>query len=96
MTEKMISKLEDSVAEIIQAKQKKGEKRILKRVQFNRPLGQHQLSAALVFLLQGSEEKRKKGTENLLEKIIAENFLNLRKETPNLKLTQRGLHQDTL
>ena len=47
-------------------------------------------------------EEREKGTEHLFEEIIAENFLNLRKETeiqtqetqrdPN-KMTQGGPHQ---
>ena len=40
-------------------------------------------SGILIFALQGSHEKREreKGTEDLLGKIIGENFPDLRKET---------------
>ena len=43
------------------------------------------------------EEERDKGAENLFKEMIAEDFLNLEKETDlaSTKSTQEGPHQDT-
>ena len=99
-----ISNLEDRIVEIIQSKQQK-EQRILKNEDSLRDPWDNikHTIIGIIGVLEG--EEREKGTENLSEEIMAENFHNLVKETGMQvqeaqeefqRWIQRGPHKDTI
>ena len=101
--EERISNLEDRVVETTQSEQQK-EKRILKSKDSLRDFWDNVKCTNIHFLRVSEKEERNKGTENLFEEIMAENFPNLVKETDiqvqeaqtvSNKMNQRHLQQNT-
>ena len=76
-TEEQISKLEDSVVEITETKQKK-EKRIKENGDSLRDLWDN-IKCTNIAIGVPEGDEREKGAESILEDIIAENFPNLGK-----------------
>ena len=81
-TEERISDLEDKRVEITTAEQNKVER--LKRIEDSlRDLWDNIKCTNIWIIVVAEEEEKKKGTEKILEEIIAENFPNMGKEIVN-------------
>uniref|UniRef100_A0A8D1I9L4 L1 transposable element RRM domain-containing protein n=1 Tax=Sus scrofa TaxID=9823 RepID=A0A8D1I9L4_PIG len=101
--EKPISEVEDRLVEITDAEQKR-EKRLKTNEESLRELWDNMKCTSVRIIGVPEGEEREKGTEKIFQKIIAENFPNMGKESltqtqeaqqvPH-KINQGGIYQDT-
>ena len=101
--EEWTNDLEDRMVEI-SATEQNIEKRMNRNEDRLRDLGDNIKYTNICIIGVPEGEEREKGPEKILEEIIAENFLNMGKETVNQvqeaqtvpgRITQGGTHQDT-